>query len=473
MSSLPETGGGAGPRAARDQHTIARRTTRPVRTWATWALAHGIGKAFLKYGARRGDPLARLMADPELNAEPFAGYKEVRSAGPIVKTKLMSGTASHAAANLVLRSGDFGVGSGHGELPPLSRRVLSRIVDPEALGPMDPPSLLAVDPPDHTRYRRLVSREFTARSVAALEPRITAVAESLLDRVTADGTSSFDLVDVYASQLPVAVIADLLGVPERWQADILAWGNDAAMLLDPSLGWRDYRVADVAVRRLNAWFDDHIKNLREDPGTDLLSRLATMPDEDRLDDRELRGVGLLVLGAGFETTVNLIGNTVVQLDAHPDQLAIVRERPELWPNVVEEVLRYDSPVQMTLRSAYADVDVLGHTVREGEPVVVFIGGANRDPHVFADPDRFDVTRENAHEHLAFSSGIHYCLGAGLARLEGVVAARTLYERFPDLRVASPPTRRSTRVLRGYESIPVVTSTASATGLDVHSWSKAS
>lgn len=459
MSSQPET-------------TLARRATRPVRTWATWALAHGIGKAVLKIGVRRGDPLASLMADPELNADPFAGYAQVRAAGPVLKTKLMSGTASHAAANLVLRSGDFGVGSGHGELPPLSRRVLSRIVDPEALGPMDPPSLLAVDPPDHARYRRLVSREFTARSVAALEPRIAAVAESLLDRVTADGAMSFDLVDAYASQLPVAVIADLLGVPERWQADILAWGNDGAMLLDPSLGWRDYRVAELAVRRLNAWFDDHISNLRADPGTDLLSRLATMPGDDRLDDRELRSVGLLVLGAGFETTVNLIGNTIVQLDAHPDQLAIARERPELWPNVVEEVLRYDSPVQMTLRSAYSPVDVLGHTVGEGEPVVVFLGGANRDPDVFADPDRFDVTRENANEHLAFASGIHYCLGAGLARLEGVVAVRTLYERFPDLKVAGRPERRSTRVLRGYESIPVVTSTANAPDLDVHIWSQA-
>ena len=449
----------AGAPMSLQPETFAGRAVRPVRRWATWALAHGIGKAFLSFGVRRGDPLARLMADPELNADPFAAYEQLRAAGPVRRTKLMSGTVSHAAANQVLRSPDFGVGSGHGELPPLSRRMLSRVADPNALGPMDPPSLLAVDPPDHARYRRLVAREFTARSVAELEPRIVEVAESLLDRVTGDGSDTFDLVDAYASQLPVAVIAELLGVPERWQGDILAWGNDAALLLDPALSWRNYRVAEVAVRRLNAWFDDHIRNLRADPGTDLLSRLATMPGDDRLDDRELRGVGLLVLGAGFETTVNLIGNTVVQLDAHPDQLALARERPELWPNVVEEVLRYDSPVQMTLRSAYADVDVGGHVVAEGEPVVVFLGGANRDPDVFADPHRFDITRENAHEHLAFSSGIHYCLGAGLARLEGAVAVRTLYERFPDLRVAAPPKRRATKVLRGYDSIPVTTGAA--------------
>ena len=437
-----------------------RRLTRPARSWATWALAFGIGKAYLMRGVRKGDFLARLMADPRTNADPFEAYEHVRAAGPVLKTKLMSGTVSHAAANQVLRSGEFGVGDGHGELPPLTRRALLRIMDPQAFGPMDPPSLLAVDPPDHARYRRLVSREFTARSVAALEPRIVEVAESLLDRVAGnvrDGESaSFDLVHAYASQLPVAVIAELLGVPEHWQADILDWGNEAALLLDPALSWHDYKVAEHGTRMLNEWFRDHVAALRADPGTDLLSRLATMSGDDRLDDRELASVGLLVLGAGFETTVNLIGNAVVQLDTHPEQLAIARERPELWPNVVEEVLRYDSPVQMTLRSAYADVDVGGHMVAEGEPVVVFLGGANRDPDVFSDPHTFDITRVNANEHLAFSSGIHYCLGAGLARLEGAVAVRTLYERFPDLRVAAPPKRRGTRVLRGYDSIPVNT-----------------
>ena len=146
-----------------------------ARSWATWVLAHGIGKAYLKVGARRGDPIARLMADPDLNADPFSAYEHVRATCPVLKTKLMSGTVSHAAANQVLRSGEFGVGDGHGELPPLTRRMLGRVMDPEAFGPMDPPSMLAVDPPDHARYRRLVSREFTARSVAELEPRIAAV----------------------------------------------------------------------------------------------------------------------------------------------------------------------------------------------------------------------------------------------------------------------------------------------------------
>jgi len=441
MSSPPEPAGWA-------------RVSRPVRSWATWALAHGIGKAYLKSSARKGDLLARLLADPELNADPFRSYDDVRAAGPVLTTKLMSGTASHAVVNQVLRSPAFGVAGGHGELPPLSRRVLSRLVDPEALGPMDPPSLLGVDPPDHTRYRRLVAKEFTVRSVAGLEPRIVAVAEALLDRL--EGTTTFDLVESFASQLPVAVIADLLGVPEEWQRPILEWGDEAAKLLDPSLGWRDYRAAEHGARHLNAWFAQHILDLRANPGTDLLSRLATMQSEDRLDDRELRGVGLIVLAAGFETTVNLIGNAVVQLDRHPDQLAIAREHPDAWGGVVEEVLRYDSPVQMTLRSAYEDVEIEGHAIASGEPIVLFLGGANRDPAVFDDPHTFDVTRPNASEHLSFSSGIHYCLGAGLARLEAAVALRVLYERLPDLHVAGPPRRRGTQTLRGFHEIPVAT-----------------
>ncbi|WP_187271865.1 cytochrome P450 [Aeromicrobium terrae] len=424
------------------------------RSWTTWFLGHGVGEGFLRLAMRRGDPIARLLADASLNADPFDEYERVRAAGPVKRTKLMSGTVSHAVASEVLRSPTFGVGGGHGELPPFTRRVLSKVMDPDAMGPMDPPSLLAVDPPAHGRYRRLVSREFTARSVTALEQRITEIAEGLLDEMARGGASQWDVVEAYASRLPVVVIADLLGVPERWQADILVWGNDAAMLLEPLLGWRNYRTAEKAVRRLNVWFDQHIENLRRDPGTDLLSRLATTSDEERLDQHELRALGLLVLGAGFETTVNLIGNGVVQLDRHRDQLELLREKPELWPNAVEEVLRHDSPVQMTLRSAYDDVEVQGQALTKGEPVVVFLGGANRDPAVFTDPQVFDVARENASDHLAFSSGAHYCLGAGLARLEGTIALRTLFERYPDLQVSGPTERRATRVLRGYEHVPV-------------------
>jgi cytochrome P450 len=406
--------------------------------------------------SRRGDLVARLAMDPALREDPFAGYEQLRATGgPVVFARLAAGTVDHAAANEVLRSDDFGVAGGHGELPGPLRWLLAGVFDKAATGPVDPPSMLAIDPPEHTRQRRLVSRAFTARRVAGLEETVVEVADRLVDELAgADGIGTVDLVDRFASQLPLTVIAELLGVRPEDHARVLAWSNVAAAALDPGLSWRDYRRIEQAIRRLHVWFDGHVARLRREPGDDLLSRLATMTGEDRPSEDELKSIGLLVLGAGFETTVNLIANAVAQLDRHPDQRSALREDPALWPNAVEEVLRYDSPVQITLRQAYVDTAVAGVPVAEGTPVLTFLGGANRDPAVFADPHRFDVTRPDAEQHLAFSAGVHYCLGASLARLEARVALETLYRRFPDLHVDGVPVRRTTRVLRGYEHLPV-------------------
>jgi cytochrome P450 len=199
----------------------------------------------------------------------------------------------------------------------------------------------------------------------------------------------------------------------------------------------------------------HLAHLRENPGDDLLSQLALLVDDgETLNDVELRSTALLVIGAGFETTVNLIANGVVNLVENPEQLALLREDPGLWPNAVEEILRFDSPVQATVRVAAEDTEVGGIPVPAGTFVSLMLGGANRDPEVFDDPQRFDVTRPNAREHLAFSAGIHFCLGAGLARLEGAVALRRLFERFGDLALEPGAVRRHLRVLRGYDLLPV-------------------
>lgn len=420
----------------------------------TWSVAHGLTRALLGVASRRGDLLARLTTDPALREDPFASYEELRARGRIARGRLVSGTVDHALADQVLRSEDFGVAAGRSELPEPVRRLLDWAQDPHALGPVDPPSLLAVDPPEHTRYRKLVSRAFTARKVAAMEERVIAVAARLLDELEPGRDETVDLVGRYASRLPVAVIADLLGIPEDLHGRLLALGNEAAVTLDPGLSWSAYRRATDAVRELHLWFDDHVAALRLDPGEDLLSTLVQLDGPDQLTDVELRGIGLLLLGAGFETTVNLIGNAVVTLEDHPDQAARVRADPSLWGNAVEEVLRYDSPVQLTLRQAYRDTEVDGVEVPRGEPLLLYLGGANRDPEVFTDPQRFDVTREGADQHLAFSAGVHYCLGASLARLEARVALELLFERFPDVRVVGRPERRQTRVLRGYDSVPV-------------------
>jgi cytochrome P450 len=288
--------------------------------------------------------------------------------------------------------------------------------------------------------------------VARHEERIEALAHRLLDDLRS--SPQVDLVTAYASMLPVAVISDLLGVPEDRHLDVLAWGNDAALTLDPGLSWREYRRAEAAMRELHAFLDGHIQDLRANPGDDLMSQLVAVTDEDRLTNAELHAIALLTLGAGFETTVNLIGTGVVLLTEHADQLDVLRDRPELWPNAIEEILRLEPPVQMTLRVAYEDTEIGSRPIPKGSAVTAMLAGANRDPDVFPDPTRFDVTRPNAKEHLAFSAGEHYCVGSGLARLEGIVALRTLFERFPDLQLSGQPTLRRTRILRGYESLPV-------------------
>jgi cytochrome P450 len=286
-----------------------------------------------------------------------------------------------------------------------------------------------------------------------MEPRVEQIATELLDAM--EGQDHVDLVEAYCAPLPVRVIAEVLGVPPEMQPKMLEWGNAAAVTLDPALRYRQFRDAAHALRQIHAWLADHLVRLRRDPGDDLLSRLATLEDEgESLDEVELRVTALLVIGAGFETTVNLLGNAVTQLLAHPDQLQALKDDPSGWPNAVDEVLRYDSPVQVTVRIAGEDTEVWGHQIPEGRFVSLMLGGANRDPQVFADPQRFDVTRDNARDHLAFSSGIHYCLGASLARLEGALGLRMLFDRFPHLAIDGEPVRREMRVLRGYEHLPV-------------------
>lgn len=437
---------------------LAQRPVREVRSNLRWALGHALPGAAISSAARQGEPMSRLVVDPVLRADPFPVYEQLRATaaergGPLVHGRMLMGTVDHAAATEILRSDAFGVSL---ELPSRLQRIFVRTLDPWAVGPVDPPSMLAVDPPVHGRYRRLVTRAFTAREVARLEGRVVETATRLLDDLERRGVRRFDLVEEYAALLPVAVIAEILGIPEHMHRQLLAWGNDAAITLDPGLTWRQNRRAERSLRALHQWLDVHLADKRRHPGEDLLSDLAARQSdpEDDLTDLELRGVALLVLGAGFETTVNLLGNAVARLDEHLDQRSAVQDDPALAAGAIEETLRHDSPVQLTFRGARRDTEVGGTPVAAGTGVLVYLGGANRDPAVFADPHRFDVTRADADRHLAFSSGVHFCLGAGLARLEGRVGLQMLLERFPDLRLDGAPERRGTRVLRGYEHVPV-------------------
>ena len=421
-----------------------------------WLAMHGFVRVVAAFGARRGDPQARLIADPAVAADPVPFYEELRGMGRVVKGRVNYLTTDHAIAHELLRSDDFRVLIMGSNLPGPVRWLETRARD-DLLHPLRAPSLLAVEPPDHTRYRKTVSSVFTFRAVAALRDRVEQTAADLLDRL-AERSGVVDIVGQYCSQLPVAIISDILGVPERDRRRVLEFGELAAPSLDIGLPWRQYRDVQKGIAGFNFWLAGHLRELRRSPGDDLMSQLIQMSEsgsaETYLSEAELQAVAGLVLAAGFETTVNLLGNGIRMLLDNPEHLEMLRQRPDLWPNAVEEILRLDSPVQLTARIARNDVEVAGVPIERGELVVVYLGAANRDPAVFADPHRFDIERANAGKHLAFSSGRHFCLGAALARAEGEVGLRTFFERFPDVRAAGSGSRRDTRVLRGWSSLPV-------------------
>jgi cytochrome P450 len=404
--------------------------------------------AAVRFYQWRGDPVARLMR-PETKADPYPLYADLRRRG-LVRSPLGSWvTSSHATASSILRDRRFSSAPVHqrGYRPPDYPAG-----DPRAELPAD--HMLTMDPPDHTRLRRLVSSAFSPRAVTGLEPWIRDTTGRLLAPV--DATAGFDLIDALAFPLPIAVICHLLGVPARDQSQFRAWGHDVATTLDPqaaSTAEGQTRSSELA---LTAYLRDLVAKRRADPDDSLLSALVAVEGEegDRLSSEELVSTALLLLIAGFETTVNLIGNAAVALLGEPGAWKRLHDDPALIPGAVEELLRYDSPVQFTSRTATEDVDVSGTVVPKGESVIVAIGGANRDPDVFEQPDRLMIDRPDASRHLAFSLGMHHCLGAALGRLEGRIALAELTRRYPSLEFAGAPARRPLLVLRGYESVPV-------------------
>ncbi len=418
-----------------------------------WLAMHGVVRRAANFSARRGDPQARFAADPAVRADPVPFFEELRAQGPLVRARVSYLTVDYGVANELLRSDDFRVISTTDALPaPLA--WLERRTRADLLHPLLPPSLLTVEPPQHTRYRKTVSSVFTHRAVAALRNRVEDTAAELLDGLDRN-RGVVDIVDQYCSQLPVAIISDILGVPAGDRSRILEFGELAAPSLDFGLDWRQYQRVQRGLEGFNHWLAAHLQSLRDHPGEDLMSQLIEASEGGvKLDETELRAIAGLVLAAGFETTVNLLGNGIRLILNSPDQLAVLAADPSLWPNAVEEILRLDPPVQLTVRVAGTDTTVAGTTVRRGEMVVIYLAAANRDPAVFPDPHTFDVGRVNAGRHLAFSGGRHFCLGAALARMEGEIGLRSFFTRFPDAQLAGEGSRRDTRVLRGWARLPV-------------------
>ncbi len=388
----------------------------------------------LYHGYVHGDPLAQLHLKVG-HDDPYPLYRRIAERGPLSRTPLGNyQSVSHTVINEVLRDRRFGVDGGRPGAPEGHQL-----------------SFLEMNPPDHTRLRRFAAPSFSPRSIAGFGPRIQGVVEGLLDAVPAG--EPFDLISRLAGPMPIAVITDLLGIPDADAEEFAHYGATIGSALSGVQSIGHARRLVVAERELARIFADVFAQKRREPGADVISRLIAAEGE-QVQPAEFVPLCKLLLIAGFETTVNLIGNTMLALLEHPDQWRAVTDNPQLAARAVDEGLRYDAPVQRTARMAMQQVELDQTTVRRGEMVVLLIGGANRDPEVYSEPDRFDIARETSVEHLSFSSGIHYCVGAPLAKLEATIAIRMLAERFPELARSGPLERRSGTVIRGLKSFPV-------------------
>jgi hypothetical protein len=313
--------------------------------------------------------------------------------------------------------------------------------------------LLFTDPPDHTRMRTLVNKAFTPRTVEKLRTHIQQLVDDLLDQIGEHG--EIDVIDAFAYPLPALVICELMGVPVEDRDRFKGWSGEIAPIIDPVGTPEILEKAMGTIGQFGLYFMQLIEERKKSPRDDFLSALiAAEEGEQKLSLDELLGLCVLIFIAGHETTQNLIGNGLLALLRNPDQLELLRSDPSLVKKAVEELLRYDSPVQLTARSALDDIQVAETTVPKGEEVIVLLGAGNRDPAVFPEPDRLDITREKS-QVVSFGGGAHFCLGAGLARLEGEIAFPALLKRFAKLELATEdPEFRATFTLRGLKSLPV-------------------
>jgi P450-derived glycosyltransferase activator len=392
---------------------------------------------FIWYMGALGDPYALLLRGQE---NPEELFEKVRQRGPLHLSRLNTWvTADHALGNKILRDGRFG-----------TRRADGSRVAP-VFSSLDD-SFLKLDPPDHTRLRRLAIPLFSPKMMKSYRPHVEHVCNELLDRL--DLEAGFDLVQDFSKHLPTTLISGLLGVPEEYMEKFDRCCHGSALVLEGFVSPEQTEELQLAVDGLYEVFVDLMELRAAEPGDDVISRLVAAEREGLLTRKEAIGVCGIIAVAGTETTTNLVANGTLALLNRPDQWDMLRKDPDLAPGVVEETLRWDSPAQMATRVAHADVEIAGHELAEGSLVAILTGAANRDPAVFKDPGVFDITRNSKTEHLAFSGGPHYCLGAPLARMEADAAFRTLVERLPQLRQTGPVDRWVSASARGLRHFPV-------------------
>ena len=390
------------------------------------------------------------LLTPEGRADPYPRYRQLRDVAPVHRSDLGAVwfLTRWADCNAVLRDPRLGKGDLNDDrralfnpgLPPRQQTVMGN-------------SMLFVNPPDHTRLRGLVSRGFTPRRMQDLEAHVGHMADVIVDRMAVEG--DVDVMDALAFRLPVQVIGELVGVPPSDRDQFRTLVRASAAALEPGVTAEQVEEAEHAMAIMDDYFRSLIERRRADLEHDLVSALIAARDgEDRLSEDEMVATLILLFAAGFETTTNLIGNGLLCLLRNPDQFARLRAEPDLVGSAVEEMLRFESPVQVDARTAFEPVEIDGHRIDTGETVVTFLGAANRDPAEFDDPERFDVTRDPNHP-LSFAAGIHYCLGANLARLEGRVVFDRLVRRTADIEwLDDAPDWRGTLILRGVNHLHV-------------------
>jgi hypothetical protein len=388
----------------------------------------------------------------ELRSDPHPFYRRLRETDPFHRSRPADGWVLTRYADVLAVLGDrsFSSDERNQRRWPRLRARMTRAGLPDPYE-TERASMLRLDPPDHTRLRNLVSKAFTPRAVERMRPVVEKYVGELLGRL--EGRREMELIGDFAAPIPVSVIAEMLGVPVADRERFRHWSDEAVRTLGD--GTLDDRIrAEAAMEELGRYIEAIAEERRREPREDLISALVQAEEAgDHLSREELFTTCVLLLVAGNETTTKLIGNSVLALLRNPEQLELLRREPERMPAAVEELLRYDGPVQLTSRMITEDRELRGHRLRRGQQLVLVLAAANRDPEQFAEPDRLDVTRKEV-RHLALSHGLHFCLGAQLARLEATLALEALVTRFPGLRLAGPIEWGDNTVLRGPRSLPL-------------------
>jgi len=395
------------------------------------------------------------LFDSKFNANPYPTYHRLREEDPVHRY-LIGGdwiVTRYADVKAVLKSGCVRTDDRPKSIQERNKYFLHKEKNLDILAYTTSRFLFYMNPPDHTRLRGLVGKGFSSIVVERMRPHIQEIVDELLDKVRHKG--SMDIVAELASPLSVSVISKLLGIPKEAQQQLHQWTNVLSRILDPLVSLKEYEAMNQATEEIQEYLRTLIAEREKEPQEDFISNLIAAKDQsDRLSQKDLLAICTLLFGAGEETTGNTIGNGMLALLQHPNQMEQLKREPTMIQSAVEEVIRYDSAIQMLTRIATDNLEIGNQTIKAGEKIVLCLGAANRDPAQFPNPDELNINREQNH-HLAFADGIHYCLGGALARVETQIAINTLIQTFPDLKLASNKLEwKKSIVIRGLKSLSV-------------------